>query len=445
MTTTNTISENKFFSYSIADDGIMTVVIDMKMYPTNLFTPEFLKTYLQTVQTELKKEEVKGLILTSGKKDFMAGADINALATADENIQGFLEELLELHTQIEEVEKIGKSILNGHTLGGGYELTLSTHYRIALEGKYQIGLPEARLGLFPGGGGTVKLSRKLGMEKALTIILQGQTFTPKAALEKGLVDEVVIGKEEALAKAKIWIEAHPKVVQPWADGQRVPGGGLKSPSGYMTMEGSIGNLRKNTHGNYPGLNNALAAVHDGMELPLNRALEIGARYFTATLTTQEAQSMIRTNFFGINHAKRGKNKPKGYATKSVLKLGVLGGGMMGSGISYVSAKAGITVVLKDVSVRQAEKGKDYARKLVDIQVGKGRMTPEQGKHLLGGIHPTAILTDLKECDLIIEAVFEEPKLKAQVTKESQNSLVKEGFFCFKHFNASDYRIGDSVP
>lgn len=422
-------TEHNFFKSEILPQGIVLIKVDMEDYPTNLFTFEFQKVYLQAVHTFLRRDDIKGLILTSSRKDFMAGADVGELLRIQNTPDLILQHLRDLHQRVlanEALQKPMVSIISGHALGGGFELALTTHHRIATAGRYKIGLPEASLGLFPGAGGTTKLSKMLGIEKAASILLKGATFDPNGALEAGLVDALSSTPETALEEAQQWILAHPNVVQPWSTSARVKG--LRTTTGQFAMAASIAQLRKTTHGNLPGLNHCLAAIHDGIDLPIDRALEVEARYFIKTLLSKEAKSMIRTNFFGINHAKKGKNRTNGMINPPVRKLGILGAGMMGAGIAYVAAKAGIEVVLKDVSITQAEQGKAYSEKIVNGLLAKGKTTLEHAELLLERIKPTDSYVYLTECDLIIEAVFEDPKLKGVVSHEAEVFLHEKGFF-----------------
>ncbi|SMG42778.1 3-hydroxyacyl-CoA dehydrogenase NAD-binding domain-containing protein [Sphingobacterium psychroaquaticum] len=422
-------TENIFFKTEILPQGIAWIKVDMAGYPTNLFTLEFQKTYLQTVNALLNRADIKGLILTSARKDFMAGADVGELLRIQNTPNLILEHLQTLHRGIlanEAIQKPMVSIISGHALGGGFELALTTHHRIATAGRYKIGLPEASLGLFPGAGGTIKLSKMLGIEKAAPILLKGTTFSPKDALTAGLIHDLVEYPEIAFEDAVAWILTHPNVIQPW--NMSSENKGLRSPAEHMTMTASIGNLRKATHGNYPGLNYCLAAIHDGVDLPIERALDIEARYFIKTLLSKEAKSMIRTNFFGINQAKKGKNRTNGTLTTPIQKLGILGAGMMGAGIAYVAAKAGIDVILKDISITQAEKGKVYAEQTTHRALTLGRTTRDKADQLLDHIKPTDSYAYLADCDLIIEAVFEDPKLKKLVTHEAEVFLHEKGFF-----------------
>ncbi len=431
MNTTHT--QNNILDYRVDDDGIAVITIDMKDAPTNLFSLDFVETYIEIAKQANADEQVRGVVVTSGRKDFMAGADLKFISNPPENKKELFEGLLRMHRELREVEKAGKpfvAAINGNALGGGYELALTCHHRIAADDpKIRIGLPETQLGLFPGGGATQRLPRLIGLQNALMVILQARQLRPKDALKEGLIDELVDDPDKLMAAAKNWIEEHPNVKQPWdASKGKIPGGGLKTKTGVQTMIGGIGNLRKKTHGNYPGAQYAMAAVHDGIELPIERGLEVEARYFIKAFYSPEAQNLIRTGFFFVNEAKKGKAKPEGYGPFEINKLGVLGAGMMGAGIAYVSARAGMQVVLKDVSEDKAATGKQYSEQLLQKRVSKGRMNSEDMQEVLQRIHPTGDPAAVTGSDLVIEAVFENPELKARVTKETEAVLGKDAIY-----------------
>ncbi|MCH2044326.1 MAG: 3-hydroxyacyl-CoA dehydrogenase NAD-binding domain-containing protein [Saprospiraceae bacterium] len=428
-----TMIKNEVLEYNVDQDGVAIISINMVNAPTNLFSFPFIKTYLEIAQKAVEDEQVKGLIITSGHRDFMAGADLRMLLSPPEDKQAFLDDILLMHQQFRNLETCGKpfvAAINGTALGGGYELALTCHKRFALNNpKLKIGLPEVQLGLFPGGGGTQRLTRLIGIAPALTNILQARQFRPAAALEENYVDALYDTNEELLAAAKTWILENPKVAQAWDQrGHKVPGGGLMSKNGVQTMAGAIGNLRKKTHGNYPGAQYAMAAIHDGIELPIDRALEIEARYFVGAVYSPEAKNMIRTGFFFMNEAKKGKARPKDQAFYPVKKIGILGAGMMGAGIAYVSAKRGMDVVLKDISIEGAEKGKAYSQKILAKQQSKGRLNAEQVQATLDKIKTTVEASDLEGCDLVIEAVFENQALKAKVTAETEAVLAENKIY-----------------
>ncbi len=412
---------------SISSDGVATILINMQNEPMNLFSMEFIRVYAAVAMQLLKDSAVKGLIVTSGKREFMAGADLKFLSNPPKDQLSVFKGLMEMHAAFRMLEKGGKPIvaaINGTALGGGFELALACHYRVALnDAKAKIGLPEVQLGLLPGGGGTQRLLRLIGIPSAVANILQYKQFSPSQAKTEGYIHDLADTQEELLAKANQYILSNGKSVQPWDDkSYKIPQGGLMSKSGVQTMVGGIGNLRKQTHGNYPGAQYALAAIHDGADLPIDRALEVEARYFVKAFYSPEAQNLIRTGFFFINEAKKGKSKPEGISPYTVQKVGILGAGMMGAGIAYVSILAGMNVVLKDTSVEGAEKGKDYSRKLLQEKRSKGRLSEADMNALLDKIQTTDNPNDLQGCDLVIEAVFENPELKAKVTQETEQVL-----------------------
>jgi 3-hydroxyacyl-CoA dehydrogenase/enoyl-CoA hydratase/3-hydroxybutyryl-CoA epimerase len=423
----STSIKNDLLEYVIDADGFATITINMIKEPTNLFSIEFIQYYLEIAQQAVENSAVKGVIVTSAHRDFMAGADLKFISNPPEDKEGLFKSILKVHQGFRALEQGGKpfvAAINGTALGGGYELALTCHHRIALnKSKIKIGLPEVGLGLLPGGGGTQRLTYLIGVPKATTYILQGKQFRPAQALTEGFIDAVATDEVALIAAAKQWILDNQTPVQAWDNKRhKIPQGGLMSKSGADTMIGGIGNLRKKTHGNYPGAQYAMACIHDGMQLPIDRGLEVEARYFIKAFYSKEAQNLIRTGFFAINEAKKGKIKPKGFPFYGINKVGILGAGMMGAGIAYVSAKVGMEVVLKDTSVENAEKGKAYSEKILQKSVSKGRTSPEMLQQTLGKIQTTDQAGDLAGCDLIIEAVYENPELKATVTKEAEAHL-----------------------
>ncbi len=423
----STIIKNDLLECAVDADGIATITIHMVNESTNLFSIDFIRCYLDTAKQAVENPEVKGVIVTSAHRDFMAGADLKFLSNPPEDKNELFQGILEVHKGFRAVEQAGKpfvAAINGTVLGGGYELVLTCHHRIAINNpKHRIGLPEVNLGLLPGGGGTQRLTYLIGVPKATMYILQGRQFRPAKAKQEGYIDQLVDSQEELTLAAKKWILEVANSTQPWDDrSYKIPQGGLMTKSGAETMIGGIGNLRKKTHGNYPGAKYAMACIHDGIGLPIDRGLEVEARYFVKAFYSKEAQNLIRTGFFAINEAKKGKLKPEGYDFYKVNKVGVLGAGMMGAGIAYVSAMAGMDVVLKDLSVDNAEKGKGYSKDLLQKKVFKARMSKDEMQNILNKITPTDKASDLSGCDLIIEAVFEDLDIKAKVTKEAEAEI-----------------------
>ncbi len=425
--------QDKLLSFSVDADGIGTLVINQTENSANLFSEEFIKRYVEVAHAAIADDSVKGVIVTSGKPIFMAGADLRALLEDIPDKGAFTQTILEMHKGMREIETGGKpfvAAINGTALGGGLELCLACHHRIALNStKIKIGFPEIKVGLFPGGGGTVKAPYLMGIQTALMYLLQGIEARPQKALKDGLIDAVAETEEEMLAAAKAYILATPNPVQPWDNKKhRIPGGNIWTPNGVQTMVGASGNVGKLTHGNYPSAQKIIKVIHDGIQIPVDRALEIEARNFTAAASTPEAKNMIRTGFFAIQDAAKGKARPKDQPKYEIEKLGVLGAGMMGAGIAYVSAKAGMNVVLKDVSQEGAEKGKAYSTMLLDKAIAKKRSTPEKKEALLAKITPTDDPNAVEGSDLIIEAVFENVDLKDKVTKQTEAVLAEDKIY-----------------
>lgn len=422
--------KNDLFEFVVGEDGIGIFTINQVNNPTNLFSSAFINAYLEVAQKAIADENIAGVIVTSGRSMFMPGADLRELNKMGGDPGGQLQGMLEMHTAFREIETSGKpfvAAINGTAMGGGLELCLACHHRIVLNNiKIKLGFPESKVGLLPGGGGTVKAPYLLGIQNALMYLLQGLEVRPPKALKDGLIDELAENQEELIAKAKEWIKNNPKPVQPWDNKKhRIPGGNIWTPNGMQVMMGAAGNLTKMTHGNYPAQRYILKVVHDGLQVPIDRALEIEARYFTKLVDSKEAKNMIRTGFMGIQAAKKGKARPKDEPKYEIKKLGILGAGMMGAGIAYVSAKAGMEVVLKDVTIEGAEKGKAYSTKLLDKAIKRGRSTAEKKEALLSRITPTADPNAMAGCDLVIEAVFEDPNLKDKVTKETEAVLAAD--------------------
>ena len=419
--------KNHLFEFVVGDDGIGIFTINQVNNPTNLFSNEFINEFLIVAKKAIATESIKGIIVTSGRSMFMPGADLRELKNmgADPAVQ--FEGMMKMHTEFRHIETGGKpfvAAINGTAMGGGLELCLICHHRIVLNNhRIKLGFPESKVGLLPGGGGTIKAPYLLGFQNALTYLLQGKEVRPQQALKDGLINDLADSPEELIEKAKTWINENPSPVQPWDNKKhRIPGGGLWSPNGVQTMMGAAGNLTKMAHGNYPAQNHILKVIHDGMQVTVDRGLEIEARHFIKLLGSKEAKNMIRTGFVEMQKARKGKARPKTEPKYEVKKLGILGAGMMGAGIAYVSAKAGMEVVLKDVTQEGAEKGKGYSKKLLDKAISRKRSTPEKAEALLSRIHPTDDPAAMEGCDLVIEAVFEDPNLKDKVTKETESVL-----------------------
>jgi 3-hydroxyacyl-CoA dehydrogenase/enoyl-CoA hydratase/3-hydroxybutyryl-CoA epimerase len=370
-------------------------------------------------------DSIKGVVVRSEKKTFFAGGDLKLMMQAGpDDSQRLFEEVEGTKAALRKLETIGKpvvSLINGAALGGGCEITLATHHRIAVDGRYDIGLPEASLGLLPGGGGVTRTVRMFGISDALmNFLLQGQRLKPTQALEKGLVDEVVATQDDLLPAGIAWIEANAgneeAATQPWdRKGYRMPGGTPSTPKLAQMLPAFPATLRKQTKGApYKAPRNIMAAAVEGAQVDFDTASRIESRYLVELIVGQQFKNMTQAFFFDLAAINGGGSRPAGIAPTKADKLAILGAGMMGAGIAYVSAKVGIDVVLKDVSIEAAEKGKAYSQKLLDKQVDKGRMTTEKRDEILARITPTADYADLEGCDFVVEAVFESVELKHSV-------------------------------
>jgi 3-hydroxyacyl-CoA dehydrogenase/enoyl-CoA hydratase/3-hydroxybutyryl-CoA epimerase len=413
-------------------DGILTITLDMPGRSMNVLNDELAADFDAAITRVETDAAVKGAILISAKKDFLAGADLEKVYMID-TPEAAMKVADDLKALLRRIERCGKPVvaaLHGSTLGGGYEVALSCHRRIMLnDPKAQVGLPEAKLGVLPGGGGTQRLPRMIGIQQALPLLLEGKTLRAEKALATKLVDELASDRNDLLAKAKAWCRANPKPQQPWDRSDfRIPGGDSKHPSvvQVFTIAPSITNAK--TQGNFPAALDILSCVFEGCLVDFDTGLRLESRYFAHTLTSQIAKNMINTFWFQLNALNKGGSRPEGFEKTAVKKLGVLGAGMMGAGIAYVAAKAGIEVVLKDVSTGAAEKGKAYSIGLMDKKIAKGRASASQKEELLSRIRPTCNAADLAGCDLVVEAVFENRELKAKVTRETETAMDANGVF-----------------
>ncbi|XVX19574.1 3-hydroxyacyl-CoA dehydrogenase NAD-binding domain-containing protein [Actinomycetota bacterium] len=408
-------------------EGIVTLTLDDPNQSANTMNDDFRSSLHETVERlEAEKDSITGVILASAKKTFFAGGDLNMLLSVPATQDGAkqtIERSSLMKADMRRLETLGKPVvacINGAALGGGLELALCCHHRVALDSPaVQIGLPEVTLGLLPGGGGVVRVTRMLGIASGLmNVLLQGQRHRPAKALGLGLVDELAASPEEMLEKAKAWIKANPEAAQPWdVKGYRMPGGTPSSPSLAAMLPAFPANLRKQIKGaNMPAPLAIMSAAVEGAGLDFDTAQLVETRYFAGLASGQVAKNMIRATFFDMQKA-NGLVKQYGADAKPVEKVLVLGAGMMGAAIAYVCAKAGMQVVLKDVTQEGADKGKGYSEALVRKAIERGRSTEDKGAELLARIHPTDRAEDAAGCQLVVEAVFEDPKVKAQVFAE----------------------------
>jgi 3-hydroxyacyl-CoA dehydrogenase/enoyl-CoA hydratase/3-hydroxybutyryl-CoA epimerase len=424
---------SKHIKYSVDTDGIACVTWDVADSPVNIMNEVTMAEFFSNINQAITDDAVKGIIIASAKKDFIAGGDLKWFLNYDKSKKECFDMLMQTNSYLRKMETCGKPVvaaINGLALGGGCEIALACHYRIMSDHpKSYMGLVECSVGLFPGAGGTQRFLRMLGPKKTIEYITQSKKLTAEQALKDGLVDEICGPEEDIVMLAKNWIRTKGTSIQPWDNKKfKVPG----TPLGVGQISGvteffSVSNAMayKKTHGNLPHIKNVLSAIYYGAACHIDKALEIEARYFVATLFSKETKNIIRSSFIFINDAARGKSKPKGYDKVSFKKVGVIGAGMMGAGIAYVNAKAGIEVVLKDVSVAKAESGKDYIRTQEQRKLANGYTTEEKIATLLQKIQASDSDTDLASCDLIIEAVFENEKLKNTITVETEKVIHKE--------------------
>lgn len=413
-------------------DNIVVLTLDDPSQSANTMNAAYKQSMQDTV-ARLEKEinDVAGVIITSAKKTFFAGGDLDALITVTpDQAEEFAQGLVEIKAPLRKLETLGKPVvaaINGAALGGGLEIALACHHRVALNNpKTQVGLPEVMLGLLPGGGGVCRTVRMLGIQDALMkVLLQGPRMKVDKAKKIGLIDDIVETPEEMLAAAKAWIEEHPKSQQPWdVKGYKMPGGTPLTPALAMNLPAFPANLRKQIKGaNYPAPLAIMSAAVEGAQVDFDNALKIEGRYFVNLVVGQVSKNMTNAFFFNLQSINKGGSRPEGVPKYKAQKVAVLGAGMMGAGIAYVTARSGAEVILKDISAENAERGKGYSEKLLDKQVSRGKMSKEKKQEILDRIHPTADPKDLDGVDFIVEAVFENVELKHKVFQEVE-SVVK---------------------
>jgi 3-hydroxyacyl-CoA dehydrogenase/enoyl-CoA hydratase/3-hydroxybutyryl-CoA epimerase len=415
----------------LGSDGILVATMDVPGRPMNVVTDDLMGG-IQAAVEKLAEHNVKGLILTSGKADFCAGGDLDRMSKWTRPEEPF-EASMAMKRVLRKMELQGKPVvaaINGHALGGGLEIALACHARIAIDdAKLKIGQPEVKLGLLPGGGGTQRLPRLLGIQQGLQLCAEGNDLAPAKAQSLGLLIELAKDREDLMSKARAWIHANPKAQQPWDNPKfRWPGGDSRSPAvaQMWAIAPSIANAK--SFGNYPAVQHIMSCVFEGGLLDFDAACEVESRYFAACVMSQESKNIINTLWYQLNAIKKGASRPKGIPPGKVKKLGILGAGMMGGGIAYVSARAGLDVVLLDTTQEAADKGKAYSQGLLDKAIKAGKSTVEKRDAHLAKIKATTSYDDLKGCDLIIEAVFEDRAIKADVTKKAEVMLEPSAVF-----------------
>ncbi len=424
----------KTIHYSL-QDGIATLLFDEPNSAVNTMCQQWKDDLTAVVQQVLAdRPQLKGIVLASAKSTFFAGADLKGTMRlqASDAPQVF-KDIEQVKKNFRTLETLGIPVvtcLNGTALGGGWELALVGHHRIAVDSpKIQLGLPEITLGLIPGASGITKMTRLLGLMGAQPYVLESKLFTPSEGHALGLVHELVADASALRERALAFIAAHPMSMQPWDDkAYKIPGGTPSNPKILAGLAVAPAMMKKKTRGLYPAPEYALNAMVEGAQVDFDTALRIESRYLAKLIVSPVAKNMINTFFFNMGAIRSGASRPKDVPRYKPAKVGILGAGMMGAGIAYAQASRGIATVLKDVSLEKAELGKAYSARLTQPKVEKGRMLPMAQEALLGRIQPTDQASALQGCDLIIEAVFENRALKAQVTQEAEPQLAAGGFF-----------------
>ncbi|MEC9342657.1 MAG: 3-hydroxyacyl-CoA dehydrogenase NAD-binding domain-containing protein [Pseudomonadota bacterium] len=435
----------KNFTVETDSDGIALVTWDMPGKSMNVIDQGVVEDLNAIVDAMTGDDSIKGVVLTSGKDSFSAGADLSMLEGSFATYQkmkqsdpeGAAKFLFENSSWVQRIcrrlETSGKTwvaAINGVALGGGFELCLACHGRVMAEHpKAKVGLPEVKVGLFPGGGGTQRVPRLIDTQEALQMLLQGKNYDAAKAKKVGLVHEAVAPKN-LIAAAKKMILDGLKPVQPWDEkGFRIPGGPVYSAKGAQLFPPASAIYRRETYDNYPGARCIMKCVYEGLLLPMDAALRVESRYFAHVLTTTEAGMMIRSLFLSKQELDKGARRPADVPPAKIRKVGILGGGgFMGAGIGYVTAKAGIKVVILDRDAESAAKGKAHSQGLEDKAIARGRSTPEARDKLLSLIETTTDYAALSDCDLVIEAVFEDSGIKKIVTEEAAKHMKRSAIF-----------------
>jgi 3-hydroxyacyl-CoA dehydrogenase/enoyl-CoA hydratase/3-hydroxybutyryl-CoA epimerase len=448
------------FKWDVDGDGIALMTIDLPGQSMNVWNEALIDEFEKAIDAFLADDAIKGLVITSGKESgFLAGADLTMLSAmpADASPQQIFDANFRLQSALRRMETGGHTAkdlqkgnahakpvacaVNGLALGGGMELALACHYRVASDSpKVQFGQPEVQVGLIPGAGGTQRIMRLAGVQPAMQICTQGKPMDAQSAKGQNLIHEIA-PHDQIVQNAKEWVKANPKAKAPWDEQKfRIPGGsGAMDPRVVPIFAGGSAMAQGTTRHNYPAVQRILSAIYEGSIVPMDVALRIESKYFTQCLMEPQAKNMIRTLFVNKGRAEKGMARPEGVPKAEIRKLGVLGAGMMGAGIAYVSARAGMEVVLLDRDLEYAEKGKGYSVKLNEKGIQRGKLTKEKSEEMLSRITPTTDYNDLKDVDLIIEAVFEDPGVKADVIKKTEAVIGEDIIFAT---NTSTIPIGN---
>ena len=430
------------FTIEVDGEGIALITFDVPGQSMNTISGAVMDELRQLIAQVRSDAAIAGAIIASGKPSgFCAGFDLNEISTltggpnaeisSDADLNAVFERAFSLSKLYRELETCGKPIacaIEGLAMGGGLELALACHYRVVADNpKIKLGLPEAKVGILPGAGGTQRLPRLIGMQNAALMILQGQDKSPQEAKALGFVNELVAPGTTVNA-ARAWLLTKPVAGAPWDSKSYRVKDGPYTPAGAMIAIGGNAMVSGQTNLNYPAQQHILSCLYEGLQLPMDAALRVEARYLAKTLLTPQARGMVRSLFVSMQALGKGGNRPAGFAAYEVKKVAVIGAGLMGAGIGYVQAKAGVATMLIDMTIEAAEKGKDYSRRLVEKDIGRGKLSKEKGEALLALITPTTDYSAIAGADLIIEAVYENPELKAQITRKAEAVLGENAVF-----------------
>ena len=430
------------FTIEVDGEGIALITFDVPGLSMNTISGAVMNELRQLIAQVRSDAAIAGAIIASGKPSgFCAGFDLNEISTltggpnaeisSDADLNAVFERAFSLSKLYRELETCGKPIacaIEGLAMGGGLELALACHYRVVADNpKIKLGLPEAKVGILPGAGGTQRLPRLVGVQNAALMILQGQDKSPQEAKALGFVNELVAPGTTVNA-ARAWLLTKPVAGAPWDSKSYRVKDGPYTPAGAMIAIGGNAMVSGQTNLNYPAQQHILSCLYEGLQLPMDAALRVEARYLAKTLLTPQARGMVRSLFVSMQALGKGGNRPAGFAAYEVKKVAVIGAGLMGAGIGYVQAKAGVATMLIDMTIEAAEKGKDYSRRLVEKDIGRGKLSKEKGEALLALITPTTDYSAIAGADLIIEAVYENPELKAQITRKAEAVLGENAVF-----------------
>ena len=435
----------KNFRFEVDVDGVALISWDMPGRSMNVINGEVIAEIGGFVDRIASDAGIKGAVIISGKEGFSGGADLTMLQGSgaefariaksegeEAAMRVFYRSVSALNAVFRKLETCGKpfaAAINGVCMGGGFELALACHYRIVADSeKARVGLPEIKVGLFPGGGGTQRVARLMPTPDALQMLLKGDQLRPVVAKKMGLVHEVAPAGE-IVRRAKDWVKANPKAIAPWDDPKfKAPSGKVFSPTGMMIWPAANAIYRRETYDNYPAAKAILSSVFEGLQLPMDLALAVESRYFAKILRSKEAAAMIRSLFLSIGELNKGVRRPAGEPSSELKRIGIIGAGFMGAGVAYASANAGLEVVLVDRDQESADKGKTHSEKLISSQIAKGRAKSADREALLARIRATANYEDLRGCDLVVEAVFEDRAVKKEATEKAQAVLGPEVVF-----------------